>query len=131
MLDGVITAIEEGWFQGEIADAAHAFERAVNDGSRTVVGVNRFTEGDDGFNDTLYIEAEVERDQLDRLESTLRSRDGGAVERALAAVRSDAQDPTINLMPTVIEAAKARATVGEVMNALGDVFGTWTERSVI
>ena len=131
MLDGVVTAIEEGWFQGEIADAAHAFERAINDGSRTVVGVNRFTDGDDGILDTLYIEAEVERDQLDRLEATLRSRDDEAVSLTLDAVRRDAAIPDVNLVPAVLDAVKARATVGEVMNALGEVFGTWTERSVI
>jgi len=131
MLDGVVAAIEEGWFQGEIADAAHAYERAVNKGSRTVVGVNRFTEGDDGSLETLYIEADVERDQLKRLEATLRNRDQAVVEHSLASLRSDAQDASVNLMPATLEAVRARATVGEVMTALGEVFGTWTERSVI
>jgi methylmalonyl-CoA mutase N-terminal domain/subunit len=127
MLEGVLGAIEEGWFQGQIADAAHDFERRLNDGRRVLVGVNRFTEGDEGEPDILYIDEHVEEAQRKRLDSVKRDRDGAAVAGALDRLRSEAADPDTNLMPAVLEAVSTYATVGEVMGALEDVFGTWRE----
>jgi methylmalonyl-CoA mutase N-terminal domain/subunit len=123
MLEGVLGAIEEGWFQGQIADAAHDFERRLNDGRRVLVGVNRFTEGDEGEPDILYIDEHVEEAQRKRLDSVKRDRDGAAVAGALDRLRSEAADPDTNLMPAVLEAVSTYATVGEVE----DDFGTWRE----
>ncbi len=129
LLDGVIAAIEQGWFQAEIADAAYRFERQVASGRRIVVGVNAYTEGGDvEAPPVLYIDPGVERHQRQRLAAVKASRSAAAVEAALGRLRAEAADPSVNLMPAIVEAVGADATLGEVMGALVDVFGTWTER---
>jgi methylmalonyl-CoA mutase N-terminal domain/subunit len=127
ILEGVYAAIEDGWFVGQIADAAHDFERRLNDGRRVLVGVNRFTEGDDGPGDILYIGEEVEELQRKRLATVRAARSTASVEAALATVRSDAALPDVNLFPAVLDAVRTHATVGEIVAAFEDVFGTWTE----
>jgi methylmalonyl-CoA mutase N-terminal domain/subunit len=131
ILEGVHRGIDDGWFTGEIADAAYAFERKVNTGRRVVVGVNRFTEGDDEVPTILSIGDEVEEIQRKRLDTVKRTRDAAAVAATLDRVRADAADPSVNLMPAILEATGAYATVGEVVGALADTFGTWTERPSI
>jgi methylmalonyl-CoA mutase, N-terminal domain len=127
MLEGVLVGIERGWFQAEIADASYRFERKINEGRRVVVGVNRSTEGgeDDHLVPVLAIGPEVEELQRKRLASVKQARSDEAVETALAAVRSVAAEPTANLMPAIIDAVRVYATIGEVMGALGDVFGSY------
>ena len=128
MLDGVIGAIEEGWFQGEIADAAYDFQSKVHGGRFVLVGVNGFTDGDgDAQPPTLYVDPIVEERQLKRLADVKASRDSAAVDQALQRVGRDAAQPDVNLLPALIDAARSYATVGEVMHALEGVFGTWTE----
>ena len=128
MLDGVVLGIEEGWFQGEIADAAYELERKLNDGRHVIVGVNAFTEGNDEPQpDILYIDAEIEEMQRKRLATVKQDRDGAAVDAALASLKADAADPEVNLMPALLDAARARATLGEQMAAMGEVFGRWEE----
>ena len=131
MLEGVYRAVEEGWFQREIAESSADFERKVNDGRRVVVGVNRHTEGDDGDTDILYIDGQVEEAQRKRLAEVKRARNGAAVAAALDRVVEDAADPDRNLMPSVLEAVGAYATVGEVVGALQGVFGVWEELPVV
>jgi methylmalonyl-CoA mutase, N-terminal domain len=131
ILEGVLHAIEEGWFQGEIAQASADFERKLNDGRRVLVGVNRFQEYDEPEADILYIGPEAEAEQRRRLAEVKARRDVGAVHRALARVRQEAALPEVNVMPGLIEAVQAYATVGEIVGALGQVFGTWTERAVV
>jgi len=128
MLEGVYQGIERNWFQNEIADSSYRFERRVNEGRRVVVGVNRFTEGseDDGDIPVLAIGSEVEELQRKRLAAVKQGRSDDAVAAALDGVRSTAADPTANLMPAIIDAVRTYATVGEVMGALGDVFGVHT-----
>ncbi len=128
MLDGVIDGIEENWFQGRIADSAFELERAFNAGERIVVGVNAFTEGnDDDDLDILRITHDDEQRQRRRLEVVRAERDGDAVAAALAELRSVAADPDANVMPALIDASRASATLGEQMRALGDVFGRHVE----
>jgi len=127
MLDGVVAGIEAGWFQSEIADAAYAFQRKVEERRWLLVGVNAFTEGDDAVPPTLYIDPAVERRQLQRLEEVRRRRDAAGVAAALEQVRRLAVDPTANLMPALIDAVKAYATLGEIVGVLEGVFGTWSE----
>jgi methylmalonyl-CoA mutase N-terminal domain/subunit len=128
MLEGCIRGIEDNWFQGRIADSAYELERAFNEGRRTVVGVNRFTEGsEDNTLDLLQITNEDETRQLKRLEKVREDRDQRAVDDALARLRALAADPDVNLMPALIEAAATYATLGETMRALADVFGRHTE----
>ena len=129
MLDGVVAAIEEGWFQSEIADAAFALQRNLSSRDQIIVGVNGYTEGDDASTPILQIDPAVEREQLDRLAATKAGRDPSAVEAVVARIAAEAADPGVNLMPTLIEASKARATLGEMIGALESVFGLWTEQA--
>jgi methylmalonyl-CoA mutase, N-terminal domain len=130
MLDGTIDAIERGWFQGLIADASYDFQRKVNAGRWILVGVNGFTDGtDEPGPPTLYIDDATEERQLKRLEHIKQARDDSSVHRALSQVRQDAADPATNLMPSLIDAVRTHATVGEITAALENVFGTWTEPS--
>jgi methylmalonyl-CoA mutase N-terminal domain/subunit len=131
MLDGVIAEIENGWFQGRIAESAYDFERRLNDGQRVLVGVNAYTEGDDAETATLYIGPEVEEAQLKRLAEVKRARDDRAVADALARVTADAADASCNLMPTIGAAVRTQATVGEIVSALQATFGTWSETVVV
>ncbi len=131
MLEGVLRAIEQGWFQDEIAQSSADYERKLNDGRRVLVGVNQFKEPDEPEADILYIGPEAEALQRRRLADVKASRDEGTVHRALARVRQDAALPEVNVMPGLIQAVQAYATVGEIMSALGQVFGTWTERAVV
>jgi methylmalonyl-CoA mutase N-terminal domain/subunit len=131
MLQGVYRAIEDAWFQSQIAEASAEFERRLNSGKRVLVGVNRFTEGDDGNADILYIGPEAEELQRKRLSDVKARRDQAAVDRTLAEVRADAAQPDVNLMPALLRAVQAYATVGEIVRCLGDVFGSWTEKAVI
>jgi methylmalonyl-CoA mutase N-terminal domain/subunit len=128
MLDGVIVGIEEGWFQGEIADAAYDFEKKVNRGERVVVGVNRFPDGnDDDEIALLRITNEDERRQRERLADVKRGRDEAAVQRQLDALKTTASDRDANVMPTLIDTVRAHATVGEIMATLAEVFGRYVE----
>ncbi len=132
ILEGVYAGIDNGYFQGEIADAAYSFERRINRGDRITVGVNRYTEapGDEPL-PILVIGPEVEERQRKRLDIVKHDRSDDAVRRALDAVRASAQDSTVNLMPTLMDAARSYCTVGEVMNTLADVFGRYVEKPVI
>jgi methylmalonyl-CoA mutase N-terminal domain/subunit len=93
--------------------------------------VNRFTEGDDGDLETLHIPHDVEVRQVKRLHAVKADRDAGAVRSALAGVSAAAADPAANVMPALLDAARAYATVGEVITALSAVFGRYTEDPVI
>ncbi len=132
IMEGVHIAIESGWFQGEIADAAYDLERKVNDGRRVVVGVNRFTEGsEDDDLDLLQITAEHEQAQIKRLQAVKADRDHEAVREGLDRLAGEAADPERNLMPALISAVRTYATEGEIIDALAGVFGRWTESPVI
>ncbi len=132
MLEGCIKGIEDNWFQGRIADSAFDLERKINRGDRIVVGVNRFTEGNDDIAmDLLEITNEDEARQLKRLDAVRHDRNGAAVSEVLARLASEAADPEINLMPTLIEAANEYATLGEIMATMGTVFGRHVEVPVI
>jgi methylmalonyl-CoA mutase N-terminal domain/subunit len=132
MLQGVYEGIDNGWFQGAIADAAYLFERKVNNGERVVVGVNRFTEGNaDDDLDILQITDEQEQQQIKRLQAVRSDRDSDAVARALEHVEAVAADPERNLMPALIDAVRSYATEGEIMNALADVFGRYVEKPIL
>ncbi len=132
ILEGVIKGIEENWFQGKIADSAYELERKFNAGRRIIVGVNRFTEGNDETNlDILQITHEDEARQIKRLESVRDRRDQAAVEAALAHLAKEAADPEVNLMPTLIETVETYASLGEIMSTLAGVFGRHVETPTI
>ncbi len=124
---GMVEAIEAGFPQREIWDASYQYQRAVDSAEKVVVGVNAFRMETEDPYDILYIEESVTADQLANLNRVKAERDGRAVEQALQALRNAASDPNANTMPFIIDAVNAYATVGEVSDALRDVFGTYQE----
>ncbi len=132
MLEGALVGIEEGWYQSEISKAAYDIERKLNDGRHSMVGVTDFFEGnDDAPPDILQISRECEEEQLKRLAAVKADRSVDAVDDALARLRTDAAEPTVNLVPGILDAVRVYATVGEVMDALAQVFGRHHEVPVI
>ena len=125
-LGGMVAAIEAGYPQREIADSAYRTQRAVEAGEQTVVGVNRHVDEARPAIETLYIDDGAARRQCERLARTREARDAGRVERTLDALRRTAAD-TGNLMPPLIEAVRAHATLGETCAALRDVWGEYEE----
>jgi methylmalonyl-CoA mutase N-terminal domain/subunit len=117
---------------GEIADAAYDLSRKLDAGRHRMVGVNVALEGnDEPPPDTLRIGPEVEAEQLRRLTKVKVERDERQVADALARVRATAAEPTANVMPSLIDAVQASATLGEVVGALADEFGRYYESPVL
>ncbi|HAM01107.1 MAG TPA: methylmalonyl-CoA mutase, partial [Acidimicrobiaceae bacterium] len=132
MLEGVLRAVEDNWFQAEIADSAYQFQRKVATGRRVVVGVNAFTDGnDEAPPPTLQIGPEVDEAQRKRLAAVHHARSEAQVQAALSAVSATAAEPAANLVPPVLDAVRAYATVGEIVAALASVFGRWAENPVV
>lgn len=132
MLEGAIQGIEENWFQGRLADSAYELERRLNAGDHIRVGVNGFKDGnDDDPMDLLRISNEDEQKQRKRLDQVRQDRDQAAVDAALERVRTEAQDPEVNLMPALIDAVKVYATLGEIMGTMEAEFGRHVEVPVI
>jgi methylmalonyl-CoA mutase, N-terminal domain len=128
MLDGMLHGIEEGWFQREIADAAYRYQRLLDEGRKTIVGVNRFERPErKGEVDVLVIGPETERLQMESLARRKAARDEGAVRKALAELRRVAGTDE-NIIRPMIEAARVEATLGEMVNALKGPFGVYVER---
>jgi methylmalonyl-CoA mutase N-terminal domain/subunit len=129
-LGGVVAAIEENFFQREIADASFRFQREVDAGERVIVGVNRYDEPDDDDIELLRIDPALERRQIECVRALRTRRDAAAVEAALARLKRDAEHEDRNLMPAIIEASNAYATMGEMCDSLRSVWGTWRETPV-
>jgi methylmalonyl-CoA mutase N-terminal domain/subunit len=123
-LGGMIPALEAGFFRREIADAAFVYQREMDARRKLIVGVNAFTESDEKPIETLVVDDSVEKEQVARLKERKKQRDNEAARRMLDKVRRTAATKQ-NLMPVFIEAAEARCGVGEIMNALADVFGRY------
>ena len=126
-LGGMIAAIERGFPQREIADAAYRYQRELDLGQRVVVGVNDFRTDEDELTEIHRPDPTAEARQRKRLERTRAARDEAAVERALAELRAAAAAPAQNLMPAIIAATRVRATEGEMVASLQQVFGTYSE----
>jgi methylmalonyl-CoA mutase N-terminal domain/subunit len=129
---GVIAAIEAGFMQKEIADAAFQHQQDLEGRRRVIVGVNDFTGGNEADDiQILRISPQLELVQAERVREVRRKRDQARADRALAEIRKAAADPGENLMPHILEAVRAYCTEGEIMGAMVDVFGLYTERAVI
>jgi methylmalonyl-CoA mutase N-terminal domain/subunit len=126
-LGGMVEAVKRGFPQREIADAAFRYQRELESGLRKVVGVNSYTEGNDGEIPILRIDPEFERRQIDRVRAVRERRDPERASGALARLAEAARDEGENLMPHLLEAARASATEGEIVRALQTVFGSYTE----
>jgi methylmalonyl-CoA mutase N-terminal domain/subunit len=129
-LGGVVPAIEQNFFQQEIADSAFRYQSEVERGERVVAGLNRYTLHDEQPPEILRIDAALEGKQVERVQAVRARRDSAAVEAALARLREDAAHDDRNLMPTILEGARAYATMGEMCDALREVWGTWRETPV-
>jgi methylmalonyl-CoA mutase N-terminal domain/subunit len=129
-LGGMVEAIKQSFPQREIADASFRYQEEIGDRRRIVVGVNEYRSEDEGKIPILRIDPALERKQVGRLGATRARRDAAAVERALSELRQAAASPDRNLMPHLVEAARARATEGEMIAALQDVFGTYRETPI-
>ena len=121
---GMIAAIGSGFFRREIADAAFAYQRELDARRKLIVGVNAFEEAEERPLELLEIDESVEREQCEALTRLKASRSGDDVRRALDETRRAAAAGE-NVLPLLLEAARARATVGEIMNALADVLGRY------
>jgi methylmalonyl-CoA mutase N-terminal domain/subunit len=128
-LGGIVAAIEEGFPQREIADAAYRYQQEVDAGERLVVGVNAFTRDVDDTPEILRISPELERKQVGRVQAVRASRDASAVESSLAALR-EACSGEQNLMDPILTCARALATEGEMVSAMQEVFGSYREHPV-
>jgi methylmalonyl-CoA mutase N-terminal domain/subunit len=129
-LGGVIPAIKENFFQREIAEASFQFQNEVERGERVIVGVNRYQEADEKPIEILHIDAALEAKQIERVQALRGRRDGAAAEAALARLKADAAVEDRNLMPAIVEASRAYVTMGEMCDALRDVWGVWRETPV-
>ncbi|HEX2265537.1 MAG TPA: methylmalonyl-CoA mutase family protein [Solirubrobacterales bacterium] len=128
-LGGMVEAIRRNFPQREIADASFRYQQELNERRRIVVGVNDFTQDDEEQMPILKIDPALEGKQRDRLAATRAGRDAAAVESALAELKRAAAGEG-NLMPPIIEAARTQATEGEMIAAMQEVFGTYTESPV-
>ncbi len=128
-LGGMVEAVKRGYPQREIADAAFALQQEIDSGRRVVVGVNRFTEGDEQETQLLRIDPALEQKQIDRVRAVRSDRDAPAVEAALAAIK-DAATGQRNLMPLLIDAARLHVSEGEIVQELQTVWGDYREQPV-
>ncbi|MCH7827128.1 MAG: methylmalonyl-CoA mutase, partial [Bacteroidetes bacterium] len=129
-LGGVIPAIETGYIQGEIQKAAYDYEKEIEDGSRIIVGVNKFTVDEVAKPELLKINEKVQKDQIKFLTSIKEKRDNNAVDEKLSALKKAAQSDD-NLMPFIIDSVKVYTSIGEICDTLRDVFGEYKENVII
>jgi methylmalonyl-CoA mutase N-terminal domain/subunit len=129
-LGGVVGAIEQNFFQREIAEASFRFQQEVERGDRVIVGVNRFVAEDEAQPPLLKIDPALERKQVERVQALRSRRDARLVEASIARLKADAATPDRNLLPPIVEAAKADVTMGEMCDALREVWGVWRETPV-
>ncbi len=130
-LGGMVKAIEQGYPQQEIQSAAYATQRAMEKGDEVVVGVNKFTAQEAKPEGLLRIDERVEREQVAALKQLRQTRDNAAAQKAVDAVRRAAEAKGENLIPLILEAVKAEATLGEISDAMRAVFGEHHEQLVL
>jgi methylmalonyl-CoA mutase, N-terminal domain len=128
-LGGVVAAIKENFFQREIAEASFRYQAEVEAESRIVVGVNRYELDEEPELDILRIDPALEAKQIERVQAVRERRDSAAVETALADLKAAAKGDA-NLMPPIVEAARAYVTMGEMCDALREEWGVWRETPV-
>ena len=132
-MGGTLKAIEDGWFQKEIADSAYAFALKKANGERPVIGVNKYVEEEekDAAIETHPYDPQTESRQIETLRRVRSQRDGGRVARLLEDLKAVAADEDANIMPVTIELVKARASMGEIVESLKELWGTYRETPVI
>jgi methylmalonyl-CoA mutase N-terminal domain/subunit len=128
-LGGVIPAIEKGFFQQEIAEAAFEHNRRVEQGILSVVGVNTYTTSEEVSIPILQVDPAVEKAQAERLKRMRRQRDSAVFCHSLERLRAAAREGT-NLMPVILESVEAHASLGEIMGVLREEFGEYREQAI-
>jgi methylmalonyl-CoA mutase N-terminal domain/subunit len=128
-LGGMVAAVKQNYPQREIADASFDLQSRIDNGDRIVVGVNGYTEGDDGQMAILRIDPALEGKQIGRVQAVKAARDSAAVETSLGELREAARTD-VNLMPILLDCARVHASEGEIVHALQDVWGAYTETPV-
>ncbi len=126
-MGGMVEAVERGYPQREIAASAYRLQRQIDAGEKTVVGVNAYVQNEESRIPLLRIDETVQREQVESLARVKAERDGDAVTRTLEGVRDAAKNDR-NLMPPIIEAAKAYCTEQEICDVLREVFGQHQDR---
>jgi methylmalonyl-CoA mutase N-terminal domain/subunit len=129
-LGGMVQAVKQAYPQREIADASYQLQTEIDAGRRIVVGVNSFTEGDHNQTPILKIDPTLEQKQIDRTRAVRARRDSATVEASLVALKQAAANESENLMPYLLDAARAHTTEGELVQALQDVWGDYREAPV-
>jgi methylmalonyl-CoA mutase N-terminal domain/subunit len=129
-MGGMVAAIEQGYPQREIAESSYKFQQAVEARDRIIVGVNEFVSEDEEPIGTLYIDESAAERQLARLNELRKTRDNARVRATLDALQKGARG-SANTMPLIIDAVRAYATVGEMCDALRDVWGEYEETPII
>jgi len=130
-MGGMVEAIERGFPQKEIAESAYRFQQAVERREKLIVGVNAHVQENEPPIEILYIDESASEKQLAKLERLKGTRDAGAVARALEALRQAARSDRENLMPPILDAVRAYATIGEMCDALRQVWGEYEEVPII
>ena len=131
-MGGTLKAIEDGWFQKEIADSAYEFARRKASGERVVIGVNKYVEPDEKLEvDVHPYDPATERRQIENLQRVRQARDQQRVTALLEQLKQVARDESANIMPITIELMQARATMGDIIETLKTVWGTYRETPVI
>ncbi|HEY5693821.1 MAG TPA: methylmalonyl-CoA mutase family protein [Gaiellaceae bacterium] len=129
-LGGVVPAIEQNFMQREIAEASFRYQSEVERGERVIVGVNRYEQQDEQPVEILRIDPALEQKQIERVQGVRARRDAAAAEAALTRLKEDAAHEDRNLMEPIMAASRAYVTMGEMCDALRDVWGTWRETPV-
>ena len=129
-LGGVIPAIEQNFQQREIAEASYRYQAEVERGERVIVGVNRYQLEEEQQIELLRIDPALETKQIERVQAVRASRDTAAAEAALVRLKEDAAVEGRNLMEPIMDASRAYVTMGEMCDALREVWGTWRETPV-
>ena len=129
-LGGVIPAIKENFFQREIAEASFRYQSEVEAKQRVIVGVNKYTLEEDTSVELLRIDPALEQKQIDRVQALRARRDSATVEASLTALKQGAARDGVNLMPLIVDASRAYVTMGEMCDALREVWGVWRETPV-
>ena len=131
-MGGMLVAIEKGYPQQQIQDAAYQYQRSVESGDRIVVGVNKFqVEENGGGRELLRVDPSVGENQEKALQAMKQGRDNVLVKNRLDAVRAAARDESVNLMPAIIDAVRVYATEGEICGVLREEFGEYRENIVL
>jgi methylmalonyl-CoA mutase N-terminal domain/subunit len=128
---GMLPAIERGIPQAHIAEASYAYQQRIERGEQIIVGVNAFEQQSEHALDTLQLGEQTREHQAAKLERLRKSRDNDRVRWALGTVRDAAREEHANTVPYILEAVRASATLGEICEALRDVYGGYQERSIL